>query len=78
MVHWQIKLIDWQHGHTKWHGQPVREKTQYPGMWIDRIEPYIYNTLEEARFIKSGLSSNPKNTYDIRIIKITPKSKRKR
>ncbi len=80
MVHWQIKLVDWKHGHTKWYGRPVREMSkQHPGMWINKVEPYKYSSLEEARRIVSTFPYSMRSAYQIKIFKITPKkSSRKR
>lgn len=71
MTHWQIKLIDWRYGKTKWHGYPD-QRTPY------KIIPYIYDNLEDARYIKSTMTDAMKTAYDIRIIKITPKKTRKK
>lgn len=77
MTHWQIKLIDWRHGKTEWYGKPSREMSRiYPGMWIDKIEPYKYSSLEAAKFTVASFSDKMKSAYQIKIFKITPKRKR--
>lgn len=76
MAHWQIKLIG-IHGDEKWHGLPVRKMSKiYPGMWTDKIEPYRYNSLEEARLIVQTAPHSMKSNYFMKIFKITPKRKR--
>lgn len=78
MVHWQIKLIDWRYGDSKWHGTPYRELSRIPGAWVDKTRPYIYGSLEEARRVASSFSDKMKSAYQIKIIKITLKQTKAR